>query len=359
MSIQPAVYINQEGHIAFVTHSTANTLYTIEIDSDTVQWDTKSHSVLNFLKEFSVTSQDLLTTAQKIINSNNLTCSEQAKTQLKEIIMKTACILVVSPSVEFIGRFADAKSASKVAPAASIIINNADELEQFSKEQLAVALNLPSSKEDLKGVTKKELASKVFEEYLTKEATIVEKPAKKTKEPKEAKPAHESKFSKIIASLVSGSVLNLKELMATYDTSEGTIRSIISNMRSVKYMGDTPIVEVQTGKVNGETVFFLEAFKPELDLKSEPKVRTASGEPKAKGIKTIIRELLTDGSDGYTMDELLEKTGAEKKIISDMLAYLKNPKYCGADGPLTIVRDPETKKYIAIDSVVDPEDLMA
>jgi len=56
------------------------------------------------------------------------------------------------------------------------------------------------------------------------------------------------------------------------------------------------------------------------------------------GTKSVLRRLFADPKAAFTVEELLEKTGASYKVLHDDLARLKNPKYSGKDGTLDIVR---------------------
>lgn len=66
---------------------------------------------------------------------------------------------------------------------------------------------------------------------------------------------------------------------------------------------------------------------------------------KGSGARATFRTMMTDASDGYTMDQLVEALGITKKIVSDYLSMAKNPKYAGAEGTLAITRDTEGRYH--------------
>lgn len=59
-------------------------------------------------------------------------------------------------------------------------------------------------------------------------------------------------------------------------------------------------------------------------------------EPGAK--EKLRAALIAAGSTGLTMDEMAAVTGGSKKLVSDYMCYLKNPKYAGSAGPIEIHR---------------------
>jgi methyl-CpG-binding domain protein 4 len=64
------------------------------------------------------------------------------------------------------------------------------------------------------------------------------------------------------------------------------------------------------------------------------------------GAKERLRSALLDaGSVGLTMEAMKEVTGLEAKRVSDCMCYLKNPKYAGDAGPISIVKVDD--RYIA------------
>lgn len=70
-----------------------------------------------------------------------------------------------------------------------------------------------------------------------------------------------------------------------------------------------------------------------------PKPTTA----KAKSAKAAIHELLSSGH-GFTKEELMSAAGIKtEKLFSDYIAMLKNPKYAGPAGALTITRSADGK----------------
>ena len=350
----PSVWQNHNGEVVLAVKSSPSTVHAITIIDQLVR-DIKAYRIMEFLKDWKELNYCPNLAANKML-FGAIPCTSGAIKELKGIIaMSTTTTIVVTRTAEFIGRFVNQETAAKVIKDPSaLIVTEPLALEGFTKKVLNDLLSKPHDETAMKNITKPQLAEQLFNEYLNKEFKM------ETKEKKESAVKSESAFQKIINRLHEGEVISLKSIIEDYDTTEGTARSIISNMRSEKYMKDNPIVPVISGKVDGEAVFFLEAFTPEnLDAKGEKKAKVkADGEPRKKGLKTIIREALLEGP--KTMEELLELTGVEKKLISDQLAYLKNPKYCGSEGMLNITRDPETKAYIAeVAEVVDPEETQA
>lgn len=335
----PSVYINHEASTVVVVKTTPSTVYCVQIKDSLVR-DLQSYRIMDFHKEFKAIDYCPFIAAQKML-LGAIPCTSSGTKELKGVLtMSTSSIIVVSRTAEFVGRFVDASTAAKVSAETDIIITSASDLESFTKPLLNGNLSQQHTETALKNITKPQLAEQLFSEYLTKEITVAKK-EKKEKVVKEKKESV-SAFSQIKARLEGGEVLVADELVTEYNTTRPTIASIISNMRSEKYMKNNLTVPVLTGRVDGKTVFFLEEFKPtNLDEKKTAE-RKAKGESKP-GLKSIVRALLVEGP--KTMDELIEATGSIKKLISDCLAYLKNPKYAGSEGPLTINRDKETGAY--------------
>ena len=72
-------------------------------------------------------------------------------------------------------------------------------------------------------------------------------------------------------------------------------------------------------------------------LPEEPKVEIVA-KTQPGSVKTILRELFADPQAAYTMEELLEKCGCSKRVLSDDISRLKNAGYCGKAGLLVIER---------------------
>ena len=361
----PSVYINAEASTVLVAKVSASTVYAVCI-TDSAERDLKSFRIMDFLAQYKPISYCPTKAAQKMLLSKIISCTNSAQKTLKEIIMNNSAnvstVLVVTRTAEFVGRFVDAHTAAACSSSTDLIITSSSDFDQFSKSQLLDCLYLGNSERpnetQLKNITKKTLADQLFEVYTTKEFTIIMSDTAKAKEPTTKTVRADSVMSKVIAQLENGEVLTIAAIVKAHGCSEGSAASILSNMQSEKYMKNNPIVAIVSGRIDGITSYVL-ADKSEgivFDAKKSA-TRTTSDAPKVKGLKAIIRELLMDDSDGYTMDELIEATGSCKKLISDMLAYVKNPKYAGAIGPIGITKiEGKFKGFEVINTPVENTD---
>lgn len=68
------------------------------------------------------------------------------------------------------------------------------------------------------------------------------------------------------------------------------------------------------------------------------KPTAASLEAQAKGTRAAVHELLSSGH-AFTFAELQHVTGAQTKALQNVLSTLKNPKWAGPDGHLSIQKD--------------------
>ena len=72
-------------------------------------------------------------------------------------------------------------------------------------------------------------------------------------------------------------------------------------------------------------------------------------DPKAStSVKGILRSLFSTKLAFFTTEQLLEATGASYKVLHDDISRLKNPKYCGKDGVVEIIR--YDGKYMTIET---------
>jgi hypothetical protein len=348
--VQPhTTWINAASSVIVVTKVSASTVYAVVI-TDGAERDVKSFRIMDFIKEYKQIAYNTTAAAQKMLLSNIIPCTSSAKKELKELIMKNQeninPIIVVTRTAEFVGRFVDTKTASLIASDNDLIITKAEDFTEFSKSQLVSQLPADSQPTEvqLKNITKAQLSQQLFDYYIAKELTITMSEETKTSTKKAKAPKADSNMSKIIARFENGEVLTAEALAEEYGSTKASIASIFSNIQSEKYMKDRPTVELVSGNIDGIRSYIIatKADTVTFDARKSPAAK-ADGGPRKKGLKTIIRELLIEGP--KTMEELMEATKADKKLVSDCLAYIKNPKYAGKEGALNIVRDAETKAY--------------
>ena len=343
----PSVYQDHESNIVILSKTTPSTAYCIIIEN--CQRVVKAYKLLEFLKLYRQLDYDVYKAAEKMLYSLNIKCTQSATLELKGLLaMNTEkqTILVVSRTAEFIGKFYDAKTASTVTEDTSLIITSPkDFTDVFSKTQLVTNIawtteNPEPNETKLKNITKQSLAEQLYAQYQNIEMIIPESTVKSSNKPKT-----NSAFTVLIEDFSNGIVHSISSIVDKFGCSKETAASMLSNMKSEKYMKDRPTIDIQSGYINRVKSYFISNARPEnLDIKPERKTAMAKekGEGK-KGLKTIIRELLTEGP--KTMDELIEATTASKKAISDQLAYLQNEKYAGKAGVIKIEKDAETKAY--------------
>lgn len=125
-------------------------------------------------------------------------------------------------------------------------------------------------------------------------------------------------------------LLNLKisEMVAIYNTLTGAALSKFTDKKT----GAARLLKVLP-KYEAKPI---EAPKPE-------KTSSAAHD---NSVKSILRRLFTKPGAAYSLTELQKLTSAPYKVLMDDIARLKNPKYCGKHGTLTIAKNGGTGLYI-------------
>lgn len=334
----PRCYITHDGKVIIAVKQTSSTIYAV-VEYE-MHHEVKSYRAIEFIKNFKEVDYNTARAAQKMLNrqSTGFAFSEGAIKELKEVIMSQSAIIVVNSAAEFIGRFASIESASVACPNDSIIINNAEDFEQFTKTQLLECLSVKPEK-NIKNVTKTEIAIALYEEYLNKAVTIVE-PKTSDKAPK----GGHGLIHKLHSALSTGPIL-IEQWIAENNTSLKVFQSYLSNLKNEKYSsGLVPIGKTVMGSINGQSAVILEELlETATNFERRSKMSEETKEKKERnGIRKQLRKFFVEGGSA-TKKELAEQFGVDIKIISDNICYLKNEKFAGAEGPLNLVTDKESK----------------
>lgn len=255
----PGVYQNATGSVVIAVRQTAATVYTVEA-SDSLTHEVVGHKADSFFTEYRLLPDyPVGKAAGKFLDRKQFTSTAAATAALKELIMKTATVIVVSPTATFIGRFADVDTAADLTPSNSLLVTQPSDFEdaRFTKDMLAAALGItqPSA---IKKATKSQLAADLFQEYQTRTVTVIEpeRPARKAKAtsstPRKlgAKPA-------IRAMLTSGEKVSIEALSESLGCSPVNIRTALSDLKSEKYCGEGGPLAITSAVVDSVRMYFI------------------------------------------------------------------------------------------------------
>lgn len=330
---KPQCFIGHEGNVVIVIKGTPSTVYCIEaID---MQHQISSYRTVEFHKTFKAIDYDVAKAAEKMLNRAQYTFTNGAIQELKEIIMNNSTIIAVNPAAEFVGKFASIEAIVATCPSDTIIISSVEDLDGFTKNQLAECLGLASS--NLKNTTKAQLAEQLYAEYLTKEVEIVSPKGSEQK----ASRGGSGLIHKLHKALSDGAVV-CEEFIEANGTTEKVFSSVCSNIQNEKYSSGLMPIKLAKGTIGGKTAIAIMGQEPE-NFERRSKMAKEKGEKvERNGIRKQLRAFFAEGGSG-TKKEIAEKFGVDLKIISDNICYLKNPKFAGVEGPMNLVTDKESK----------------
>lgn len=333
MNQKPQCFIGHEGNVVILIKTTPTTVYCIEAIE--MQHQVGSYRTVEFHKNFKALDYDVVKCAEKMLNRAQYTFTNGAIQELKEIIMNNSTIIAVNQASEFIGKFASIEAIVAVCPSDTLIIQSAEDFEQFTKNQLAECLGLSSS--NLKNTTKAELAEKLYNEYLAKEVTIVSPKGSEQK----ASRGGSGLIHKLHKALNEGAVI-CEEFIEANGTTKKVFSSVCSNIQNEKYSSGLMPIKLAKGSIGGKPAIAISGNEPE-NFERRSKMAKEKGEKvERNGIRKQLRAFFAEGGSG-TKKELAEKFGVDLKIISDNICYLKNPKFAGTEGPMNLVTDKESK----------------
>ena len=335
----PNCHMAHDGKVVIAVKQTSSTIYAIECVE--MQHEVTSYRIVEFHKNFKSIEYDVAKCAQKMLDRQNrgFSFTSTAISELKEIVMNNSKIIAVNPAAEFIGRFASIEALSVACPSDTVVIQSADDFEQFTKPQLLECLSVKPEK-NIKNVTKTELAEALYDEYMTKTVTVIEPKSSESR----GKKGGNGLMYAVYNALADGPMI-VESFINDYNTSMKCFQSALSYIKNPKYCGQLiPMGPTVKGTYNGQMAIIKEELLEQFPtFERRSKMSEEKGEKvERNGIRKQLREFFEEGGSA-TKAELAEKFGVAMKIISDNICYLKNPKFAGAKGPLNLVTDKETK----------------
>lgn len=329
----PKCFINFEGKIVIAVKQTSNTVYCIEVVE--LQHTVTSHRIIEFLKDFKEIQYDVCKCAEKFLARQQFSFTQQALLELKEVVMKTASIIAVNPAAEFIGKYSSVEAVAVTAPKDSIVISSALDFDQFTKNQLVECLTVKPTV-NLKNVTKAQIAEQLYEEYQNKQIDtstfVISDKVKK---------GGSGLIHKIHSTLSKGPLF-INSFIEEHKTTEKVFSSLLSNLKNSKYSQGLIPIATERGTIDGQSVIILAGTEPANFERRSKMAKEKREKVERNGIRKQLRAFFVEGGSA-TKHELAEKFGVDVKIISDNVCYLKNPKFAGAEGPLNLITDKESK----------------